>query len=733
VHKTVRLLLFVLFSSLLSPLTFNSNIAVADSSPTTITICTSLKTGSTFISKSGNCNPRIYETRTWYKFGTAPLGTPGSKPIDLTTCQSKGSGALIIRSRIGCNQATQLTARWQRPLGPASAPSISSVVMGALGTATLKIEPSTDDGGSRITSYIVSSNPVTVTSVFTPAQIKAAKVTGLKPGTTYSFSAVAVNAQTPSPSSVTTTPTLAPNTPSAPTITSIVATGTNSAQLTFAAPTDNGGSPITSYVATAMPGGFQTTLSQSGSGTISISNLSHSSSYTFTLTANNAAGPSSASTISPAITTATPLPSPPPVAAAAAPAAPSDIVISTAAIAGVTAPVTGATPVTTTTAGTGYTGTVTWSGSPSTFSSVTTYTATITLTPTSGYTLTGVTANFFTVAGATTVTHSANSGVITAAFPATAVGPAAKVAITRASVGTQRRTAFTTQPQITVQDSGGNTITSSSDVVTATITSGAGGSFVGTDTATAASGVATFTGLGVDGTPGTTYTITYTVTGLTVATATVTLTGTTCNGSFTCQVGDTGPGGGTIFYVALTSFTLDSATGSMCTTNCKYLEAAPTSGTNAWTAANLYYWDTTTAIVAARVARIGSGYANTLAIVGPNTSSGKAGAASLGYRGPNSLTDWFLPSEDELNQMCKWQRGQAWTSDATLCNNPSATLNTGAGATGYGFTTSAYWSSTDSSDATKARGQSFSNGSQNSYVKLTAQFRVMPIRAFGSP
>ena len=93
--------------------------------------------------------------------------------------------------------------------------------------------------------------------------------------------------------------------------------------------------------------------------------------------------------------------------------------ISVAAVAGVTAPATGATPVTTTTAGTGYTGTVSWSGSPSTFAGATVYTATITLTPTSGYTLTGVSANFFTVAGATSVTHSADSGVITAVFPAT--------------------------------------------------------------------------------------------------------------------------------------------------------------------------------------------------------------------------------------------------------------------------------------------------------------------------
>jgi hypothetical protein len=91
-------------------------------------------------------------------------------------------------------------------------------------------------------------------------------------------------------------------------------------------------------------------------------------------------------------------------------------VINMAAIAGVAAPVAGATPVSATTAGTGYTGTVSWSGSPSTFAANMRYTATITLNATSGYTLTGVSANFFTVAGAASVTHSANSGVITAVF-----------------------------------------------------------------------------------------------------------------------------------------------------------------------------------------------------------------------------------------------------------------------------------------------------------------------------
>ena len=99
-------------------------------------------------------------------------------------------------------------------------------------------------------------------------------------------------------------------------------------------------------------------------------------------------------------------------------------VINTAAIAGVTAPVAGATPVTSV-SGTGYTGAVTWSPSVSgTFAYGTAYTATVTLTAASGYTLTGVTQNFFTVAGTSpTATNSAGSGVVTAAFSTTTALP----------------------------------------------------------------------------------------------------------------------------------------------------------------------------------------------------------------------------------------------------------------------------------------------------------------------
>ncbi len=92
-------------------------------------------------------------------------------------------------------------------------------------------------------------------------------------------------------------------------------------------------------------------------------------------------------------------------------------VINSAAIAGLSVPLPGNVPDTSVSAGLGYTASVTWSPNPAAFVSNTSYTATITLTATAGYTLTGVTANFFTVAGSSSDTNPVNSGVITAVFP----------------------------------------------------------------------------------------------------------------------------------------------------------------------------------------------------------------------------------------------------------------------------------------------------------------------------
>lgn len=95
-----------------------------------------------------------------------------------------------------------------------------------------------------------------------------------------------------------------------------------------------------------------------------------------------------------------------------------DVTVDIAAIPGVVKPVKGESPVTTGIDTEQYTGTIAWDPEDDPFVASTVYTATITLTAKEGYTLVGVTENFFTVAGAT-ATNEADSGVVTAEFPET--------------------------------------------------------------------------------------------------------------------------------------------------------------------------------------------------------------------------------------------------------------------------------------------------------------------------
>ena len=207
------------------------------------------------------------------------------------------------------------------------------------------------------------------------------------------------------------------------------------------------------------------------------------------------------------------------------------------------------------------------------------------------------------------------------------------------------------------------------------------------------------------------------------------------------QVGDIGPGGGRVFYASTTGFNCGpsyTATGSPYNFKCYYLEAAPTTGANAWTDAAYVWSGNTTTVVnnasapeTATATAIGWGYRNTLAMVLQDATASKAGTISRAYRGPNNLSDWYLPSFDELNQMCKWAKGQDWTSDATVCNS-SGTINTGAGAAGFGNYD--YWSSSDRGTGygDYARYQWFPTGIQGWTAKLmTGQnLYVRPIRAF---
>jgi hypothetical protein len=174
-------------------------------------------------------------------------------------------------------------------------------------------------------------------------------------------------------------------------------------------------------------------------------------------------------------------------------------------------------------------------------------------------------------------------------------------------------------------------------------------------------------------------------------------------------VGDTGPGGGTIFYVADETFTQVGASGSMCTTNCKYLEAAPDDWKNPGSDPEISWSTDTTnrsrAVTGADGNAIGTGYKNSLEIVAQtgNVAASSAAVAAREYGG-GSKNDWFLPSKDELAQL--------YLNRATV----------------GGFQLDGYWSSSED-DLNGARLQNFNGGTQLVNFK-SYPFYVRPVRAF---
>jgi len=210
------------------------------------------------------------------------------------------------------------------PLSAPSPPTITSVTPG-VGSITIEWSES-DNGGTDITGYIVgdaignsASSSVTIdgsgnissslvadptnAEVITNASLISSRkitITGLTPGSLYSFRVSARNIVGTSDDSTPSSETSTLGVPGAPTITSAVA-GARSAIITWTAPSSNGGSPITLYTITSTPGNITATSSTVTPTTIS--GLSNNTSYTFVIKATNSAGDSLDSDPSSSITT----------------------------------------------------------------------------------------------------------------------------------------------------------------------------------------------------------------------------------------------------------------------------------------------------------------------------------------------------------------------------------------------------------------------------------------------
>ena len=206
----------------------------------------------------------------------------------------------------------------------------------------------------------------------------------------------------------------------------------------------------------------------------------------------------------------------------------------------------------------------------------------------------------------------------------------------------------------------------------------------------------------------TTTTVAATTTTVAATTTTVAATTTTvalaCASGGLCAVGDTGPGGGIVFYVHANG---TFACGETLNQNCTYLEAAPFGDEvqRTWATGG----NQSAAVSGADGTAIGTGEQNTADIV---AQSGNVAATSAAVYCSELVSggqsDWFLPSKDELNLM--------------YTNLHSASTPLG------GFSSAFYWSSSEYGDG-YAWYQIFFLGIQGSTLKGSSYY-VRPVRAF---
>jgi hypothetical protein len=173
------------------------------------------------------------------------------------------------------------------PTAPGAPTSVVAYAGNLAGEVTWSAPAS--NGGAAISSYTATASPGGATCTTPNGATRYCIVAGLTNGTAYSFTVTATNSVgTSSASSASNAVTPAPVADPPTAVTAL--SGIAQATVGWTAPLSDGGSSITSYTATAQPGGLSCTTPDGTTYGCIITGLTNGKTYVVTVTAANATG-----------------------------------------------------------------------------------------------------------------------------------------------------------------------------------------------------------------------------------------------------------------------------------------------------------------------------------------------------------------------------------------------------------------------------------------------------------